>query len=146
MLLSSRPMKVALPVWIGRISPVFDVAQHVRVVEIEGKDVTRKEDVNLEDGNRVERLRALAVEVLICAGISRQLEAAFWVAGIEVVSEVCGRVDEVVEAYLNGSLAEEEYLTPGHAHHCHGFAELFGRNGEDPRNREPYPKSGVRHH
>jgi predicted Fe-Mo cluster-binding NifX family protein len=139
-------MRIALPVWIGRISPVFDVARHVRVVETEENKVARKEDVDLEDGNRVERLRALAVDVLICAAISRQLEAAFWVAGIEVVSEVCGRVDEVIEAYLNGSLAEEEYLTPGHTHHCHGFAEHIGRQGEDFQRSEPHPESGVRHH
>jgi predicted Fe-Mo cluster-binding NifX family protein len=104
MLQSAMAMKVALPFWNGRISPVFDVAKNLRVLEIEHGTVTQTHNVRIEDGGRVARLEELDVDTLVCAAISRPLEAACWVAGVEVVSDVSGRLDEVIEALLNGNL------------------------------------------
>jgi len=108
-------MRVALPVWSDRISPVFDVATHMKVVDIDGRSVIRILDLRVARSNRVARLEELAVDVLICGAISRPLEAACWVAGIEVVADICGPVDDVIGAYLNGSLAAGDYQSPGRA-------------------------------
>ena len=136
-------MRVALPVWNGRISPVFDVARSVMVMDVKDDTVTPVEQLDVEDGDRVERLRQLEVGLLICGAISRPLEAAFWLTGIEVISEVCGSVDEVIAAYSNGSLSDEKYLTPGHSHRGHGFAGLSDWQRRNPPKTGQHRKGGA---
>jgi predicted Fe-Mo cluster-binding NifX family protein len=108
---------------------VFDVATHVKVIEVDDGKIAHTFELRLDASNRVARLEEQSVDVLICGAISRPLEATCWVAGIEVLSEVCGPVDDVIEAYLNGSLGRQQYLSPGHAGRGPGFVE-------PPRRRE----------
>ena len=99
------------------MSPVFDVAHRLCVFTVESGAVTGRSDHRLRSEGRIAMMSTLGVDVLICSAISRRLEAALWVAGVEVVREVCGPVDDVVDAYLNGTLAEERLLTPAHSRH-----------------------------
>jgi predicted Fe-Mo cluster-binding NifX family protein len=112
LLLFTPSMKVALPIWNERVSPVFDVAKRLRVFEVEGRIITGTTDHSLDGGGRALRLSALGVDVLICAAISWPAEAALWVAGVEVIPEVCGPADEVVEAYLRGGGALRHFFSP----------------------------------
>jgi predicted Fe-Mo cluster-binding NifX family protein len=146
MLLSPTPMRVALPVWKGRISPVFDVATQVRVIEVEDGTPTSQRDLRLAYPGRVARLEELGIDVLICAAVSRPLEAACWVAGIEVVSEVCGPVDAVIEAYLDGSLEEGGYVTPGRASHRRPSADLVGPPKRTSQTTAAHTGRHARHH
>ena len=64
-------MKLALPVWQGRISPVFDVAGQLLLVELSnGREVARGERLVEEstDDERAKKLAELGVGTLICAG------------------------------------------------------------------------------
>jgi predicted Fe-Mo cluster-binding NifX family protein len=99
-------MKVALPIWDDRISPVFDVARKLRVVEVEDGGEIDRIDHRVSPGSHVSLLSELGVEVLICSAISRALEASARSAGIEVIADVFGEVDEVIRAYLRDDLAE----------------------------------------
>lgn len=111
-------MRVAIPSWNDRISPVFDVANEVHVFTVEGGIVTDRSQHRLANAARIATMSAIGVDVLICSAISRTLEAALWVAGIEVVSEVCGPVEDVVKAYLKGMLADASFLTPARSGHA----------------------------
>jgi predicted Fe-Mo cluster-binding NifX family protein len=130
----SHAMRVAVPTWNGRVSPVFDVARHVLVVDIERGAVTRTSEQELGDGGRVEPLSALGVDVLICSAISWPLEAMLWVARIEVVSDICGPTDEIIDAYRSGGRTLAKFRSPGHSDLGHG-----GRSGvaETARQKEP---------
>jgi predicted Fe-Mo cluster-binding NifX family protein len=67
-------MKLAIPVWQGRISPVFDVAGQLLLVELaDGREVARSEQMVGETTveERARKLVELGVETLICAGISQ---------------------------------------------------------------------------
>jgi len=108
-------MKVAVPVWNGRVSPLFDVAEHFRVLDVQDGDIKNRSDQNIEDDSRVATLWKLGVDVVICGGVSHQLEAALWVAGIEVIPEICGPVDRVIDAFLRGVLADGAYFSPCHS-------------------------------
>jgi wyosine [tRNA(Phe)-imidazoG37] synthetase (radical SAM superfamily)/predicted Fe-Mo cluster-binding NifX family protein len=105
-------MRVALPVWNGRVSPVFDVAETICLFTVSDGAVTGRSEHRLDDLGRAATLAHLGVDLLICSAISRSLEAVLWVAGIEVVPEVCGSIEEVIDGYLRGALSDQRFLTP----------------------------------
>jgi len=108
-------MRVALPIWNGRVSPVFDVAEHFSVFDVQDGVIKDRSTHNVEKEGRVVTLWKLGVDVVICGAVSRQLEAALWVAGIDVISEICGPVDMVIRTFLRGALSEGTYFSPCHS-------------------------------
>ncbi len=105
-----------IPNWEGRISPVFDVAKSVLLVDIEdaresGRSIHQIDSV--DPLARSAQLSGLGTEVLICCAISRLLEMALTSAGIRVIGQICGPVENVLEAFLRGQLKEGEFLMPG---------------------------------
>jgi predicted Fe-Mo cluster-binding NifX family protein len=112
----SEGMKIAIPVWQGRISPVFDVAGQVLLVDWDkgtenGRDLQHFVETASED--RARRLAALGVETLICAGISQPLEDLIVQTGIRVIARICGDVQEVLAAFAAGQLGEKRFAMPG---------------------------------
>ena len=109
-------MKVAVPRWTGRVSPVFDVAKRLLVVEIErGIEVSRNE-ARIEERellSRAKHVAQLGVNVLICGAISLPLEAMLASAGVRVIPHTCGPVEHVLRAFVSGSLTDQAFLMPG---------------------------------
>jgi predicted Fe-Mo cluster-binding NifX family protein len=109
-------MKLAIPVWQGRISPVFDVAGQLLLVELtDGQEIAREECVIQEStpDQRAKKLAELGVGTLICAGISQSLEAMLADTGIRVIARICGGVEDVLAAFVEGQLREERFAMPG---------------------------------
>jgi len=110
-------MKVAVPDWQGRVSPVFDVAEHVQVVDLDDEEGRSRVTVNLANmalHDRARRLAELGVDVLVCGAISWPLAAFLTSSGIRVIPLVCGRVEEIVQAFRDGTLLDEErFIMPG---------------------------------
>jgi predicted Fe-Mo cluster-binding NifX family protein len=106
-------MRIAIPVWDERVSPIFDVARWIRVVDIADGGVTRTTDHRLENQSRASGLVGLGVDLLICAAISTPLAAILWVSGIEVMSDTCGPVDDIVTAYVSGDIDLDRFRSPG---------------------------------
>jgi predicted Fe-Mo cluster-binding NifX family protein len=109
-------MKLAIPVWQGRISPVFDVAGQLLLVELaNGREVARDEQMVDETtaDERARKLAELGVETLICAGISQSLQTGLADHGIRVVARICGDAEEVLAAFLARRLGEERFAMPG---------------------------------
>ena len=112
----SPVMKVAIPTWAGRISPVLDVAKRLLVVEVERDGEVGREGATIEEvdpGLRARRVAQLGVNVLICGAVSSPLEAMLTSAGVQLISHVCGPVEEVLEAFVSGRLTDEMFLMPG---------------------------------
>ena len=110
-------MKVALPVWENRISPVFDFAHVILIAEIEDLGVISKQyqpvDSHLPSFSQAANLSGLGVELLICGGVSRMLEDMIKSYGIRVISAVSGNIDDVLQAHLKGNLSSAKYRMPG---------------------------------
>ncbi len=109
-------MKVALPVWNSRISPLFDVARRVVLAELDGgKEAARREEAISEafPPRKVSRLQELGVQVLICGGITWQLAQLVEASGIKLIPCVAGSVSEVLEACLAGNLSSSRFFIPG---------------------------------
>jgi predicted Fe-Mo cluster-binding NifX family protein len=101
------PMKLALTVWEGRISPLFDSARMLLIADIETRRITGKhfEPFDCDSPfSRAERLDDLGVNVLICNGISSAFANLIEAHRIKIVPFAAGAVDEVLEAYLTGRL------------------------------------------
>jgi predicted Fe-Mo cluster-binding NifX family protein len=130
-------MRVAIPISNGRISPVFDAARRLVLVDVEnGRELGRTEKVveEPEMAPRARRVAELGVDVLICGAISRPLEAMLLSAGVEVVPQTCGQAEEVIRAFLSGQLTEHAFLVPG----CCGRRRRFrgGRSGLEANAKE----------
>jgi predicted Fe-Mo cluster-binding NifX family protein len=109
-------MKVALTVWEGRISPLFDVTRMLLIADIESHRVSEKhfEPFDFDSAFfRAEKLHDLGVKVLICGGISGFFDSFIEAKGIQIIPFAAGAVNEVLEAYVNGNLFTERFRMPG---------------------------------
>ena len=109
-------MRLALATWNGRISPVFDVARQVLMLDIQdGREVDRHmatlPGTELQD--QTDRLAGLAPHALICGAISNPMAAMLAAKGVRVIPFTAGTVDEVIAAWLAGSLPNPALSMPG---------------------------------
>ena len=123
-------MRVAIPQWEGRVSPVFDVAGNLLLIDLEhGVEIARQDVVMTDDipAARARRMAAMGIHTLICGAVSRPLELALLHSGIEVISQICGDVDQVLDAYRKGRMGQPMFFMPG----CRGRQRRFrwGRRG-----------------
>ncbi|MEA2062903.1 MAG: NifB/NifX family molybdenum-iron cluster-binding protein [Gemmatimonadota bacterium] len=112
-------MKIALTVWEERVSPVFDTARTLLVIDVEkGREVSRSTEPLGDEifSHRVDRLKKLGINVLLCGAISRPLSSMIAASGIEVVPFITGAVDEVLAEFLNQGLTDPSFLMPGCYH------------------------------
>ena len=81
----------------------------------DGSEITR-EEVGI-DGNqpalRARHILELGVDTLICGAISMPLEALLTSANVRVLGRACGPVEEVLQAFMTGRLADDAFLMPG---------------------------------
>ena len=109
-------MKIAIPIYNDSISNVFDFAHRLLLVDIEnGKEANRSE-VALKSQllpQRTGQLKDLGIDVLICGAISRVLANMITASGIQLLPYVTGRVNDVLQAYLNGQLVQPQFIMPG---------------------------------
>ncbi len=92
-------MRIAIPVWNDRVSPVFDVARSIRVADIADGAVAHLSNHELENDNRAAMLAKIGVDLLICGAISIPLESTLCVAGVEVIPDTCGGAEEIITWY-----------------------------------------------
>lgn len=112
-------MRIAIPVAGDRISPVLDVARRFLLVDLVGGEELERREVAIEEPGAPARARRLArhgCELLICGAASWPLESLLRAAGIRVVPNRCGPVDELLAALRSGGLPDGAFLMPG----CHG--------------------------
>ncbi|MFP4571894.1 MAG: NifB/NifX family molybdenum-iron cluster-binding protein [Desulfobacterales bacterium] len=109
-------MKVALAVWNGRISPVFDVSRDLMVIDIDGGREIDRIYVHFSSDqpmHKVRRLVDMEVEVLLCGAVSRQLAETLEANGIRLFGFISGEAESVISAYLKGRLPSAEMSMPG---------------------------------
>jgi|WetSurMetagenome_2_1015567.scaffolds.fasta_scaffold00229_28 predicted Fe-Mo cluster-binding NifX family protein len=115
---------VAITVWNGLVSPLFDAAAEIVVVESRGART------RIDTGDRMpqETARILhdqCVRILICGAISAPALAVLRERGIRVIPWICGPVEDVLEAYGDRTLETREFFMPG----CRGTGTKRGRRG-----------------
>jgi predicted Fe-Mo cluster-binding NifX family protein len=109
-------MKVAIPLWQGRVSPVFDEASRILIVDIsEGRENCRRQESLLTHNpfERAQMLPKLGVDLLICGMISHTQQTALNSTGVRVIPHICGPMEDVIAAFLDGRIENGAMLMPG---------------------------------
>ena len=126
-------MKIAIPTWNGRVSPVFDTASRLLVVEIKEEIEVFRFETDISEHflpSKTMRLTGLGIDTLICGAISRPLVYMITTAGIKLIPWISGQVEEVVQAFLTNTLFDPQFIMPG----CAG-AWGKGTGGKDGKGR-----------
>lgn len=109
-------MNIAIPVWDGKVSPVFDTASRLLILQVEDKKETSRFETYLDEEDltrRCFRVRDLGVDILICGAISRYFHRTLSAGGINVIPWISGPAEDVLNAYLKGNLFHSRFLMPG---------------------------------
>jgi predicted Fe-Mo cluster-binding NifX family protein len=108
--------RVAFAYWDDRIAPVFDVAQEICLVDVDTGQVVQEVREPLADvvpARKALRLAELGVATLVCGAISRPLHEMVEAYGVEVIPYIAGDLHEVIDAWLNGGLDQDQFIMPG---------------------------------
>ena len=114
---------------------MFDVARHLLLVNCnDGGQADREELVIDETGPlaRARRVTGIGPDVLICGAISQPLEAMLVSAGVRVICQTCGPVEEVLQAFLSGQLTAQSFLMPGSCGRRRRFQARHRAGGPNP--------------
>ena len=109
-------MRIAIAVWQSRISPVFDTAGQLLILEIENSCESQRTEQSIFEPSmqkRVDQLVELDVDVLLCGAISRQLADMVAASGIRLVPWLTGDAEGVLQWYLTGKPIDSRFLMPG---------------------------------
>lgn len=109
-------MKVAIPLFGLMVSPRFDCAPNLLLLTLENGKVSAREEISLIPLNpwqRVEWLKEVGVNALICGGIDGNSAQALKESRIQVISWVAGDANEALSRFLRGALAPGLNLCPG---------------------------------
>lgn len=109
-------MKLALTIWGNRISPVFDSARKLLIVEVENNKVVKRqyESINFEmDSDLAQILSDLKINVLICGAISRGFSNIIETSAIKLIPFITGHVDTVLESYIENNRVIANFFMPG---------------------------------
>ena len=108
--------KTAFSYWNRRIAPVFDIAQRLRVLEIESGRIIRETEETLRGELPVQKAQYLTesgIGPLVCGAISTPLSELMVACGIRVIPFVAGDVGEVIAAWCHGDLDSRHFDMPG---------------------------------
>jgi predicted Fe-Mo cluster-binding NifX family protein len=109
-------MRVALTVWENRISPVFDSARMLLIVDVKNGTLTGKRYVPFDAEffvYKTTQLKELGLSVLICGAISQYFANRIEAYGIRIIPFVKGEMNQALDAYLKDSLFRSNFLMPG---------------------------------
>lgn len=133
-------MNVGVTVWGERISPVFDSARSLLIVQTEDGRISSRwhEQIQADyPADLIGLLKRHRVLVLLCGAISREPAMYLEAEGIQLVPFVTGCVEQVLGAYLRGQ-SILSYMMPG----CRGKG-LHGRRECCRRGGSGLPRQGV---
>ena len=124
-------MKIAIAIWNDCVSNVFDFANCILLLEIDGGEVVSRSQISFESksfSQRISQLKSLKTDLLVCGAISRVLAEMVTASGIEILAYVTGSIDDVLNAYKSGQLGHPQFAMPG----CWpGARKGFGRCGQN---------------
>jgi predicted Fe-Mo cluster-binding NifX family protein len=109
-------MKAAFTVWNRRISPLFDVARRIEIVETAGGRIVKQSQATLDSQNPAQNVKQLAemgVTTLVCGAISRSVQSIVAAFDIELVAFIHGDLATVIDAWKRNLLHSDRFRMPG---------------------------------
>ncbi len=117
-------MKIALPTRGNRIDEHFGHCEFYTIFTVENGEVLKKENLGSAQGcgcksNIAADLQQMGVSLMLAGGIGAGAINVLAAHGIQVVRGCTGDVDQAVNLYLKGELADSGESCNHHEHH-HG--------------------------
>ncbi len=115
-------MRIAIPVWNDRISPVLDTASKLLIVEVDEQKESARFEIFLDEhelARRCVRICGMKVDVLICGAISRPFYRMLTASGLDIIHDIAGHPEKVLKTYLQDKVLGSDFLMPG----CKGGRE-----------------------
>lgn len=109
-------MRVAIPIWAGRVSPVMDAARRLLIIDIDEGRANGRNILEVDKGPlqvKAEYFRAQGIDCLLCGAVSNEFLEYLNRSGVEVHPWLSGPINEVLSAYLQERLTDPRYLMPG---------------------------------
>ena len=104
-------MQVAVPVFGDRVSPRFDCAVSFLMLTIDDGEIVARRELDASQWaphERINRLVARGVDVVLCGGIDRWSAESLRSVGVSLVRSVAGPIDENLALLLRGELRESD--------------------------------------
>ncbi|HOF34388.1 MAG TPA: NifB/NifX family molybdenum-iron cluster-binding protein [Spirochaetota bacterium] len=109
-------MKIAITIWNGRVSPLFDSASNVFVYEsLNENDFTKKQitfDAQSAEA-KADILLQNGIDLLICGAVSSDAERILSQKGIAVFAYLSGEADEIIKMIKTNKPLYENFAMPG---------------------------------
>lgn len=109
-------MLIGITNWNGSVSPVFDVADELWIVDtLSGAGAKGKRALLKRTGpfEKAREIKEQGVDLLVCGAISRRFENALASAGVRVLPFMCGNIENILSDLLNGKAVDDSFLMPG---------------------------------
>jgi predicted Fe-Mo cluster-binding NifX family protein len=109
-------MLVAIPLFGDEVSPRFGWCAEVLLASVDDGQVQQQEvrDVrHLAPCQLPEFLQLLAVEKVICGGVSQSFQKEMERRGMEVIWGVIGTACDALAALMKGTLQPDQFVCPG---------------------------------
>ena len=103
--------KILVPVFDNRVSSRLDCAESFQLIIVNKMKILKSDFVKVYTKNQLDKLRQLLFlrpDIIICNGVTDFFKKEFIKNKIELIPWVYGQVNEVVENYMNGTLANHE--------------------------------------
>lgn len=129
-------MKIAIPLWETKISPVLDSARLVRIIDVRGGETVVVDEFALPE-HVAEKAAAIAAKAdeVVCGALSCLMEAELAARGVRVHPWIMGDFENIVRACAEGCVSEMEYTMPGCGHH-HRHGQCRKGNSTGMRRRQ----------
>jgi len=112
-------MKIAIPIHGSRVMPRFGCTREMMVVTVEDGRIVSTKPKTMTPEMLFALPAVLATEqiaVLICGGIDPRFQHAILAQNIQLVWGVIGEWQDVLQAYLNGTLQSDPTFCLCHGH------------------------------
>ena len=121
-------MRIAIPVWEDKVSPVLDTALKLLVVEVKNQSEESRFVYHIDENDlsyKCQRIKKLELDILICGAVSHAFLQMLLASGLDVIQEISGLAEDVLHAYLKGNIFQPRFLMPG----CKRGLHRCGRSG-----------------
>ena len=109
-------IRIAIPIFHQRVSPVLDTCTRLLIIDYEGQAEVDRREVAFDGytlAERFEIVKKLNPDAIICCGISEAFDRMFQATGIRLICGIVGDVQQVAEAFLCNRLDAPCFWMPG---------------------------------
>ncbi len=108
--------RIAVTAWGDRVSPVFDSAQTLLLIEMAANKILERRYQHFHPWtlkHHLPYLLELEPEVIICGAISEEPALVLEKAGIMLISFISGEIEEILPLYMQGNKNWCGFAMPG---------------------------------